>query len=100
MLNIDYFRKIKPIDSADDWESGTGYIESPQERSKRVRDAVYKVLSDKGPISINEIIRITGASQGGTHNIMAELLKSKLVTCVKRKSKTGKKKTGYFSLVA
>ena len=99
MLNIDAFRRIKPVGSVDDYESGSCGGETPAQIGKRIRNAVWQELSDNAPISIKEIVSTTGASQGGVYNMLKRWKEMELITLVSRKTPGVQKPTSFYSLV-
>lgn len=101
ILNLAALKRIKPTGSVDEWESGAdGTHESPAQMHQRINDAIYKALDDNVQMSISEIVKATGASQGGTWGIIDRLKKSGKVTMIKRKVKGAQRPVQYYSRVA
>ena len=98
-LGLSAFKRIKPTDSVDDYESGSCGGESPAQIAERIRNAVWKELKDNAPISIKEVVMNTGASQGGVYNILKRWREKGLISFVSRSVPGAVKKASFYSLV-
>lgn len=99
MFGLKELRLIKPIGSVDNYYSGSGYKETRQEASVRIAQMIIDVVKRYGPISIEQIVSMCGASQAGTHNVLTKLKKEGKVTVTKDKEPGKYKKCSFYTLV-
>ena len=99
MLDYAALKRIKPTGSVDEYEAGVSDGDTLAVRHKAVNAAIYNVMSEFGSVSIPEIMKITGSSQGGTWGILDRLKKAGKVKMVRRKTDGAIKPVHYYSLV-
>ncbi len=98
ILNYEAFRVIKPIGAVDDWPSGSAIGDCAFARKKKARGAIYRALKEKGALSINQIVKLAGTSQGGTHTVIAEWLKRGAVSFYSERVDGAARSAKYYSL--
>ena len=99
LLGLKQLKLIKPTGSVDDYESGVRDGDTPAEKHKAINDAIYNSMGDLGSLSIPEIMKITGSSQGGTWGILNKLKKAGKIKMVRRKTNGAIKPVHYYSLI-
>lgn len=92
------FRKIKPVGAKEDYKAGDVFGETPQQLSIRLTNSVYRAVEAKPDISVKEIVKVTGLTQGGCHGMLSRLVKKGLLTFVKKKVPYANKPASFYTV--
>ena len=97
MLNLQIFRKIKPLGSNDDWASGTGH-ESSISRSKVLRAQMHSIVSENKEVTAKCLSKATGSSTTTIHAAMKDFIASGVMVANKRSVKGSTRPVLFFSM--